>query len=170
MNIFIDNSINKGSRNSSICNLLSSHTVLIWLAIVTSEAFLFNCLHDLILPLFMLNYSWRYKVQKPRWKCKVMLKFQLVLSLEMNSLFQCSLYHFLARKLSLPFLYLCSSHFCSLRKITSKNLPLESCFGEIKFCWESAEIWLPYHLRSIYAKWLALRANFDLKKFENLSI
>ena len=41
-------------------------------------------------------------------------------------------------------------------KITSKNLPLVSCFGEIKFCWKSAEIWLPYHLGSIYAKWLAL--------------
>ena len=99
-----------------------------------------------------------------------MLKFQLVLSHETNSLFQRSLYHFPASKLSLPFLYLSSSLFCSLTKITSKNLPLESCFGEIKFCWESAEIWLPYHLGSIYAKWLALRANFNLKKFENLSI
>ena len=138
--------------------------VLIWLAIFTSEAFLFNCLHDFISSLFILNYRWRYKVQKPRWTRKVMLKFQSVLSHETNSLFQRSLYHFPASKLSLPFFYLSSSLFCSLRKITSKNLPLESCFGEIKFCWESAEIWLPYHLGSIYAKWLALRANFNLKK------
>ena len=99
-----------------------------------------------------------------------MLKFQLVLSHETNYLFQRSLYHFPASKLSLLFLYLLSSVFCSLRKITSKNLLLESCFSEIKFCWESAEIWLPYHLSSIYAKWLALRANFNLKRFENLSI
>ena len=99
-----------------------------------------------------------------------MLNFQLVLSHEINSLFQCSLYHFPASKLSLLFLYLSSSLFCSLRKITSKNLLLESCFSEIKFCWESAEIWPMYHLGSIYAKWLALRANFNLKKIENLSI
>ena len=154
----------------STCNLLSSCTVLIWLAIVTIEAFLFNCLHDLISSFFILNYSWRYNVQKPRWTRKVMLKFQLGLSHETNYLFQRSLYHFPASKLSLPFLYLLSSVFCSLRKITGKNLPLESCFGEIKFCWESAEIWLPYHLGSMYTKWLALRANFNLKKFENLSI
>ena len=170
LNICIDKSSSKGSSNSSTCNFFSSRTVLIWLTIVTSEAFLFNCLHDLISSLFILNYSWRYKVQKPRWTRKVMLKFQLVLSHETNSLFQRSLYHFPASKLSLPFLYLSSSLFCSLRKITSKNLPPESCFGEIKFCWESAEIWLPYHLGSIYAKWLALRANFNLKKFKNLSI
>ena len=99
-----------------------------------------------------------------------MLKFQLVISHEANSLFQRSLYHFPASKLSLPFFYLSSSIFCSLRKISSKNLPLESCFSEIKFCWESAEIWLPYHLGSIYDKWLALRANFNLKKFETFSI
>ena len=170
LNICIDNSSSKGSSNSSTSSLLSSRTVLIWLAIVTSEAFLFNSLHDLISSLFILNYSWGYEVQKPRWTRKVLLKFQLVLSHEKNVLFQRSLYHFPASKLSLHFLYLSSSLFCPLRKIANKNLPLGSCFGEIKFCWESAEIWLPYHLGSIYAKWLALRANFNLKKFENLSI
>ena len=49
-----------------------------------------------------------------------------------------------------------SSFFCSLRKVNSKNLPLVSCFGESKFCWQSAKTWLRYHLGSIYAKWLAL--------------
>ena len=99
-----------------------------------------------------------------------MLKFQLLLSHETNSLYQRGLYHFPASKLSLRFLYVSSSLFCFLRKIASKNLSLESCFGEIKFCWQSAEIRLPYHPDSIYAKWLAWRANFNLKKFENFSI
>ena len=39
LNISIDNSSSRGSSNSSTCNLLSSCTVLIRLAIVTSEAF-----------------------------------------------------------------------------------------------------------------------------------
>ena len=49
-----------------------------------------------------------------------------------------------------------SSHFCSLRKIIIKNLPPVLCFGESKFCWQLAEIRLPYHLGTLYAKWLAL--------------
>ena len=49
------------------------------------------------------------------------------------------------------------SLFCFSRKVTSKNLPLVSCFVKSNFCWQSAEIRLPYHLDSIYAKWLALR-------------
>ena len=167
LKICIDNSSSKGSSNSGTCNLLSSRTVLIWLAIATSEAFLFNCLHDLISSLFILNYSWIYKVQKPRETRKAMLKFQLFLSHKTNSLFQCSLYHFPPSKLCLSFLYVSSSLFCSFKKITSKNLPLESYFGEIKFCGESEETGLPYHLDSVYAKWLALRANFNLKNFEN---
>ena len=74
LNICIDNSSSKGSSNSSTCNLLSSRTVLIWLELVTCEAFLFKYLHDLILSLFILNYSWRYKIQKPRETRKVMLR------------------------------------------------------------------------------------------------
>ena len=86
LNICIDNSSSKGSSNSSTCNLLSSRTVLIWLAVVTSEVFLFTCLHDLISSLFVLNYSWRYKIQKPRETRKVMLKLQFTLILR-NELF-----------------------------------------------------------------------------------
>ena len=79
LKIFIDNSSSKGNSNSSTCNLLSSRTVLIWLEIVTSQAFLFNCLHDLIWSLFILNYCWRYKIQEPRETRKVMLKLQFTL-------------------------------------------------------------------------------------------
>ena len=71
----------------------------------------------------------------------------------MNSLFHCSIYRFPASKLSLCVL---SYLFCSLRKITTKNLPLVSCFDESKFSWQSTEIRLPYHLDSIYAKWMAI--------------
>ena len=167
LNICIDNSSSKGSSNSSTCNLLSSRTVLIWLAVVTSEVFLFNCLHDLISSLFVLNYSWRYKIQKPRETRKVMLKLQFPLISQTNSLFQSSLYRFMASKLFLPshgcLLCVSSSLFCSLRKITSKNFPLVSCFGESKSCWQSAKIWLPYHLGSIYAKWLALSSNLKFR-------
>ena len=77
---------------------------------------------------------------------------------------------FSSKQVTSAFSYLSSSLFCSLRKITCKDILLESCFGEIKFCRESAEVWLPYHIGSIYAKWLTLRANFNLKKFEKLSI
>ena len=86
--------------------------------------------------------------------------FSSVLSHETNSLFQCTLYHFPASKISLSsngwLLCVSSPLFCSLRKITSKNLPLVSCFCESKFCWQSAEIRLPYYLGSLYAKWLAI--------------
>ena len=121
MNICINNSTSKGSCNSSTCNLLSSRKVLIWLEIVTgegspSEVFLFtNSWHDLISLLFILNYSWIYKIQKPKetrkvmlknfssLTCKVMLKnFSSLLSHETNSLFRRSLYHFPTSKLSLP--------------------------------------------------------------------
>ena len=138
---------------------MQPRTVLVWFEIFTCEAFLFSCLHDLISSLFVLNYSWRYKIQKPRETRKVMLKLQFPLISQTNSLFQSSLYRFMASKLFLPshgcLLCVSSSLFCSLRKITSKNFPLVSCFGESKFCWQSWEIWLPYHLGSIYAKWLA---------------
>ena len=38
--------------------------------------------------------------------------------------------------------------FCSLREFTCKNLPLVSFFVESKFCWQSGEIRLSYHLGS----------------------
>ena len=43
-----------------------------------------------------------------------------------------------------------------LKKVTSKSLPLLWYFVKSHFCWQSAEIWLPYLLDSIYTKWLAL--------------
>ena len=58
--------------------------------------------------------------------------------------------------------YLCvpSSLFCFSGQVTSKNLLLGSCFMKSNFCWQSAEIRHPYHLGSIYAKWLVLKAFF----------
>ena len=80
LNICIDNSSSKGSSNSSTGNLLSSGTDLIWLEKVTSEAFLFNCLHDLISSLFILNYIWRYNIQKPRLQFTLISRNQLFTS------------------------------------------------------------------------------------------
>ena len=39
LNVCIDNYNGRGSSNSSTCNILSSHTVLIWVEIVTSKVF-----------------------------------------------------------------------------------------------------------------------------------
>ena len=69
---------------------------------------------------------------------------------EISSSFSHSLYCFLV----------VFSLFRFLRKVTSKNLLLVSWFNERKFCWKSAEIRLPYHLGSIYPKWLAYIPKF----------
>ena len=53
LNICIDNDSSKGSNNSSTCNVLSSRRVLIWVGIVTSEAFSLT-----ELTWFRLNSSW----------------------------------------------------------------------------------------------------------------
>ena len=58
-----------------------------------------------------------------------------------------------------------SSRFCFSRKVTSKHLPLVSCFVKSNFCWQSAETRLPHQLGSIYAKWLALNPCFSLRYF-----
>ena len=100
-----------------------------------------------------MNYSWWYKIQKPRETHKVILKVQFTL-ISRNELF--------ISMQSLPFSskqsYLCvpSSLFCFTRKVTSRNLPLVLCFVKSNICWQSVEIRLPYHLGSKYAKWLAL--------------
>ena len=146
LNICIDNSSSKGSSNSSTCNLLSSRAVLI-----TSEAFSFNCLHNLISYLFIFTVE-DIKSRSQKKHIKLCSNITSLLSYEKNFLFQGSLY-FPASKSSLCVSF---SLFCSSRKATSKSLPLVSCFGESKFCWQSAEIRFPYHLGSIYAKWLAL--------------
>ena len=77
-------------------------SVLIWLEIITSEAFLFNCLHDLVLSLFILNYSWVIKSRSHEKHVKLCSNFSSLLSHDTNSLFQRILYHFPASKLSLP--------------------------------------------------------------------
>ena len=151
MNICIDNDSSRG--NSSTCNILSSRRILIWDGIVISEAF---SLTDMI---WFPNSSWIIVydiIQKPRETHKVILKIQFTLTSRNELLFQCSLYHLQANKVisaSCPLFF-----FCSSRKVTSKNLPLVSCFVKSNFCWQSAGIRLPYHLGSIYAKWLALNA------------
>ena len=82
-------SSSKGCSNSSTCNLLSSRTFLIWLEIVwlvkpylTVLAYMiWFCLYS-----SFLNYSWKYKHQKPREKGNVMLKLQFTL-ISQNKLF-----------------------------------------------------------------------------------
>ena len=153
MNICIDNDSSRG--NSSICNIFSSRRILIWDGIFTSEAF---SLTEMIW--FRLNSSWitvdYIKSRSQEKHVKLSSKFNSLLPHEMSSLFQCSLYHLQASKVisaSGPLFF-----FCSSRKVTSKNLPLVSCFEKSNFCWQPAGIRLPYHLGSIYAKWLVLNA------------
>ena len=97
LNICIDNDSSKGSSNSSTCNILSSRRVLIWVGIVTSEAFSLN---EMIW--FRLNSSWitidDIKSRSEEKHVKLSLKFNSLLSHEMSSLFQCSLYYFQASK------------------------------------------------------------------------
>ena len=158
--ICIDNSSSKGSSNSRTYNLLSFRTVLIWFEIVNSEAFCFNCLNDLILSLFLLNYSWRYKIQKPKETLKVMLKLQSTLILRnAKRSFYFNTVSTISQQASYFWpLFVSSSLFSSLIKITSKTLPLVSWLGERTFCWQSAEIRPPYYLGSLYSKWLALKS------------
>ena len=147
LNICIDNSSSKGGSNSSTCNLLSSRTVLIWLEIVTNEVFLFNCLHDLISSLFI--FAVEEINLEARETRKVMLKLQFTL-ISRNELFIStqSLATIFQQASHICLLCVSFSLFCSLTKFTSQNLPLVSCLGESKFCWQSAEIRLPYHLGS----------------------
>ena len=106
--------------------------------------YLANCLHDSILSSFIFTVE-DVKSRSQEKHVKLCSNFSSLLSNKTNSLFQRSLYHFLACKLSLS----------SLRVIlsfTSKNLSLISCFGKSKFCWQQAEIQLPYHFGSIHAE------------------
>ena len=98
LNICIENDSSRGSSNSSTCNILSSRRVLIWVGIVTSEAF---SLTEMIW--FHLNSSWitvdDIKSRSQEKHVKLSSKFHSILSHEMSSLFQSSLYHFQASKL-----------------------------------------------------------------------
>ena len=95
LNICIDNDSSKGSSNSSTCNILSTRRVLIWVGTVTSEAFSLN---EMIW--FRLNSSWitvdDIKSRSQEKHVKLSPKFNSLLSHEMSSLFQCSLYYFQA--------------------------------------------------------------------------
>ena len=97
LNICIDNDSSRGSSNSGTCNILSRCRVLIWVGIVTSEAF---SLTEMIW--FRLNSSWitvdDIKSRSQEKHVKLSPKFNSLLSHEMSSLFQCSLYHFQASK------------------------------------------------------------------------
>ena len=110
--------------------------------------------NDLILPLFILKYSWWYKIQKPRETRKVMLKteFSFISHKELFISMQSQL--FSSKQV------ICARRRLSSVKVASKNLSLVSCFVKSNFCWQSAEIQLPYHLGSIYVKWLALMRLF----------
>ena len=117
-------SSSKGSINSSICNLLSSCTVLIWLEIVTSEAFLFDGLHDLISSLLMWTTVEDVKSRSQKKHVNLCSNFSSLISHETRPLFQCIFYHFPASKLSLPShgCLLCMfSLSCSLRNTISRN-------------------------------------------------
>ena len=124
---------------------------------------LFYHWNDLISSLFILNYSWWYKIQKPRETLKVNLELQFTL-ISRNKLFiltQSLPFSRLSHSLSL-------SLFCSSRKVSGKNLPQVSCFVESKFFWQSEEIRLPYHLGSIICtKWLALK---NLNTFDSFHL
>ena len=91
MNICFDNDSSRGSSNSSTCNILSSLTVLIWVWIVTSEAF---SLSEMIW--FRLYSSWitidEIKSRSQEKHVTLSSKFYSLLSHERSSLFQWSLY------------------------------------------------------------------------------
>ena len=132
LNICIDNDSSRGS--SVVIAVLPTFfplAVLIWAGIVTSEAFSLNWFD-----FALIHLEW-YKIQQSKETLQVILKIQFPL---------------ISRN-SVP-----SSLFCFSRKVSSKNLPLVLCFVKSNFCWQSAEILLPYHLSSIYAKWLALNS------------
>ena len=90
LNICIDNDSSMSSSNSSTCNILSSRRVLIWVGIVTSEAF---SLTEMIW--FRLNSSWitvdDIKSRSQEKHVKLSSKFNSLLSHEMSSLIQNSM-------------------------------------------------------------------------------
>ena len=150
MNFSFDNDSSKGSSNSNTCNILSSFTL-------SCNSHLWSLLfdwNDLILSLFILKYSWWYKIQKPRETRKVMLKTQF------SFISQKELFVSMQSQLFLSKQVISARRPLSSVKVTSKNLSLVSCLMKSNFCWQSAEIQLPYHLGSIYVKWLALMRLF----------
>ena len=103
---------------------------------------------------FCLYASWitvdDIKSRSQKKQKKVILKLQFAL-ISRNKLF---IYQALYFTLSLYTIFLLPLSLSVLReKLLCKYFSLVSCFVENKFCWQSAEIRLPYHLGFIYAKW-----------------
>ena len=121
--------------------------------------FYYNCLHDLISSLFIFTVE-DITSRSQQKHVKLCSNSSLLLSQKTNSLFQRRSTIF-QQASYLCLLCVSPSLFCSLRKFTNKNLPLVSCFGESKFCWQSAEIRLLYHLSSIYAKWSVFKVKWN---------
>ena len=68
---------------------------------------------------------------------------------------------------SLPFsrnllISACHPLFCFSREVTSKNLPLVSCFVKSNFCWQSAEMRLPLMIG--FNWWNANKISLNVKK------
>ena len=105
------------------------YAVLIWLEIVTTEAFLFNCLHNLISSLFIFTVKdiksrgQEKHVSYAQTSVHSYLRKRTLCFNAVSTIFQ--------QASNLSLLCMLSSLFCSLRKHTSKNLPLVLCFGEI---------------------------------------
>ena len=101
LNICFNNDSSWRSSNSSTRNILYSLTILIWVGIVTREAFY---LTEMIW--FYLYSSWTefddIKSRNQEKPVKLSSKFNSLLPHERSYLFQCSLYYFQASKLSLP--------------------------------------------------------------------
>ena len=158
MNICIDNDNSRGGSNSSTCNILSCRTFLIWVGIVTSEAFSltemiwFRHCSSLITVDDIESRAKRNTQSYPQNSLYFYPKNELFISTcnAVFTIFKQSSYLFV------PSYYL----FCFSRKVTGKYLPLVSCFVKSNFCWQSAKVQLPYHLGSIYSKLLALIAVF----------
>ena len=144
MNICFDHDSSRESSNNNTCNILSCLTVLIWVGTVTCEAFslterIWFCLYSSWIEVDDITSRSQKKHVKLSSKCNSQL------SHERSSLFQCSLNHFQASKLSL-----CA--ILSSINVTTRKPSLISCFEKSNFWWQSAEIRLPDHLVSIYVK------------------
>ena len=150
LNIRIDNDISRGSSKNSTCNI--PRRVFIWVEIVTSEVF------------SLTEMIWFYLIHLDLQLTKSRSQEKHVkLSSKFNSLYlmKWALYFDVVPTIfKASYLFVRSSFFSFSRKVTSKILQLVSCFVKSKFCWQSVEIWLTYHVGSVYAKWLTLRLSF----------
>ena len=137
--ICIDNNRSRSRSWVVVMAVLATSFSLAWTALIWFGTSLFFDWNYLISSSFIFNYSWWYKIQEPREPCKVNLELQFTVYLTKFFNAVCTIFK-QASCTCVP-----SSLFCSSRKVTSKNLPLVSRFGENNFCWQSAEIRLSYH-------------------------